>query len=52
MAYLVEFQFILESVPHTECLLYGSENGTQNTTNSTLTNTFVLTEFGSIMKKL
>jgi hypothetical protein len=35
-----------------EYLLYGSENCTQNTTDYTLTNTFGLTEFGSVMKKL
>jgi hypothetical protein len=35
-----------------EYLLYGSENGTHNTTDCTLTNTFGLTEFGSVMKKL
>jgi hypothetical protein len=33
-------------------LLYGSENGTQNTKDCTLTNTFGLTKFGSVMKKL
>jgi hypothetical protein len=57
MAYLVEFWLILESelverAPHMEYLLYGSENCTQNTTDCTLTNTFGLTEFGSVMKKL
>jgi hypothetical protein len=56
MAYLVEFWLILESelverAPH-KYLLYGSENCTQNTTDCTLTNTFGLTEFGSVMKKL
>jgi hypothetical protein len=56
MAYLVEFWLILESelverAPH-EYLLYGSENFTQNTKECTLTNTFGLTEFGSVMKKL
>jgi hypothetical protein len=35
-----------------EYLLYISENGTKNTTNFTITNTFGLTEFGSVMKKL
>jgi hypothetical protein len=35
-----------------EYLLYGYENGTQNTTDCTLTNTFGLTKFGSVMKKL
>jgi hypothetical protein len=56
MAYLVEFWLILESelvehAPH-KYLLYGSENCTQNTTDCTLTNTFGLTEFGSVMKNL
>ena len=32
-----------------EYLLYGSENGTHNTTNHTLTNTFGLTKFGYVM---
>jgi hypothetical protein len=35
-----------------EYLFYESENGTHNTTNYTLTNTFVLIEFRSVMKKL
>jgi hypothetical protein len=35
-----------------EYLLYGYENGTKNTKDCTLTNTFCLTEFGSVMKKL
>jgi hypothetical protein len=35
-----------------EYLLNGSENVTNNTTGCTLTNTFGLTEFGSVMKKL
>jgi hypothetical protein len=35
-----------------EYLLYRSENGTQHTKDGTLTNTFVLTEFESVMKKL
>jgi hypothetical protein len=35
-----------------EYLLYGYENGTQNTTDCTLTNTFGLTKFGSVMKNL
>jgi hypothetical protein len=35
-----------------EYLLYGYENGTKNTIDCTLTNTFGLTEFGSVMKKL
>jgi hypothetical protein len=52
MAYLVEFWLILESVPHTEYLLYGYENCTQNTTDYTLTNRFGLTEFGFVTKKL
>jgi hypothetical protein len=57
MAYLVEFWLILESelverAPHMEYLLYGSENGTKNTKDCTLTNTFGLTEFGSVMNKL
>jgi hypothetical protein len=56
MAYLVEFWLILESelvehAPH-KYLLYGYENCTQNTTYCTLTNTFGLTEFGFVMKKL
>jgi hypothetical protein len=57
MAYLVEFWLILERElvehsPHTKYLLYGYENGTQNTTDCTLTNTFCLTKFGYVMKKL
>jgi hypothetical protein len=56
MAYLVEFWLILESelVEHSPhgIFLYGSENGTKHTTDCTLTNTFGLTEFGSVMKKL
>jgi hypothetical protein len=56
MAYLVEFWLILERelVEHApqKYLLYGSENCTHNTTDCTLTNTFFLTEFGSVMKKL
>jgi hypothetical protein len=56
MAYLVEFWLILERelvehAPH-GIFLYGSENGTKHTTDCTLTNTFGLTEFGSVMKKL
>jgi hypothetical protein len=35
-----------------EYLLYGSENGTKNTIEYTLENTFGLVEFGSVMKKL
>jgi hypothetical protein len=56
MTYLVEFWLILESdlVEHapTKCLLNGSKNVTKHTKECTLTNTFGLTEFGSIMKKL
>jgi hypothetical protein len=56
MADLVEFWLILESelVEHAtqKYLLYGSENGTKHTTYCTLTNSFGLTEFGSVMKKL
>jgi hypothetical protein len=55
MAYLVEFWLILESdlverAPH-EYLLNRYENVTK-ILNYTLTNTFFLTEFGSVMKKL
>jgi hypothetical protein len=32
--------------------LYGFENGTKNTKDYTLTNTFGLTKFGSVMKKV
>jgi hypothetical protein len=35
-----------------EYLLNGYENFTQHTKDFTLTNTFGLTEFGSVMKKL
>jgi hypothetical protein len=35
-----------------EYFLIGSENVKKNTIDGTLTNTFGLTEFGSIMKKL
>jgi hypothetical protein len=35
-----------------EYLLYGSRNGTKNTIDCTLTNTFGLTEFGYVMKNL
>jgi hypothetical protein len=35
-----------------EYFLYGSENSTQNTIDCTLTNTFGLTEFGSVMNNL
>jgi hypothetical protein len=56
MAYLAEFWLILESDlverAHTKCLLNGSKNITQNTKYCTLTNTFSLTKFGSIMNKL
>ena len=54
MTYTVEFWIILESelVPHMEYLLYVYENGTKNTTYCNITNTFDLTEFGSVMKKL
>jgi hypothetical protein len=56
MAYLAEFWLILESdlverAPH-KYLLNGYENVTKNTKDCTLTNTFGLTEFGSVMKKL
>jgi hypothetical protein len=33
-------------------LLYGFENGIKNTKDCTLTNTFGITEFGFVMKKL
>jgi hypothetical protein len=53
MAYLVEFWIILESElverARTEYLLYGSENCTQNTKDCTLTNTFGLMKFVSVM---
>jgi hypothetical protein len=52
MAYLVELWLILESVPRTKHFLYEYENCTHNTTDCTLTNMFVLTEFGSVVKKL
>jgi hypothetical protein len=35
-----------------EYLLYGSENCTKNIIDCTITNTFGLTKFGSVMKKL
>jgi hypothetical protein len=35
-----------------EYFLYGSKNYTHNTKDCNLTNTFGLTEFGSVMKKL
>jgi hypothetical protein len=49
MSYLVEFWLILE---REIILLYGSENCTQNTIECNLTNTFGLTKFGFVMKKL
>ena len=56
MVYLIELWLIIESelVEHapTEYFLYGYKNFTQNTKHYTLTNTFDLTEFGSVMKKL
>jgi hypothetical protein len=56
MTYLVEFWLILESKlverARTKYLLYESENFTKNTKDCTLTNTFGLTEFGSIMNNL
>ena len=56
MTHLTEFWLILESdfVEHApmEYLLCGSENFAQNTTDYTLTKTFGLIEFGSVMKKL
>jgi hypothetical protein len=57
MAYLAEFWLILESdlverAPHMEYLLNRYETITQHTKDCTLTNTFGLTEFGSVMKKL
>jgi hypothetical protein len=56
MADLVEFWLILERelVEHAMrgIFLYGSENGTKHTTDCTITNSFGLTEFGSVMKKL
>jgi hypothetical protein len=56
MAYLVEFWLILESDlverdPH-GIFLNRYENFTQHTKDCTITNTFGLTEFGSVMKKL
>jgi hypothetical protein len=35
-----------------EYFLYGYENGTKHTTDYTLTNTFGITKFGYVMKKL
>jgi hypothetical protein len=35
-----------------KCLLNGYENVTHNTIDCNLTNTFSLTKFGSVMKKL
>jgi hypothetical protein len=56
MTYLNEFWIILESdlVEHAlhKYLLNLSENITQHTTYCTITNTFCLTTFRSIMKKL
>jgi hypothetical protein len=56
MEYLIEFWLILESelvgMPYTKYLLYGYENGTPNTKDYTLTNTFFLIEFVFVMKKL
>ena len=56
MAYLVEFWLILESklVENSPqaYFLYGYINCTKNTTFFTLTNTFGLTKFGSVMKNL
>jgi hypothetical protein len=56
MTYLAEFWLILESDlverARTEYLLNGSENVTHNTKDCTLTNTFGLTKFGYVMKKL
>ena len=54
MTYLVEFCLILESELVERALhkIFGSENCIQNTTYCTLTNTFGLTKFGSVMKKL
>ena len=56
MAYLVEFVLFqrenLQSMPCTKYLFYEYENGTHNTTDCTLTNTFGITEFGSVMKNL
>jgi hypothetical protein len=56
MVYLVEFRLILESdfverAPH-KYLLNQSKNVTQHTKYCTITNTFGLTEFLSVMKKL
>ena len=42
----------LQRVPHTKYFLNRYENVTNNTKDCTLTNTFGLTKFGSIMKKL
>jgi hypothetical protein len=56
MVYLVEFWFILESdlVERAPQKIFDEliKFFTQNTTDCTLTNTFFLTEFGSVMKKL
>ena len=42
----------LQSMPRTEYLLYGSENGTQYMKDCTLTNTFGITKFESVTKNL
>ena len=42
----------LQRVPRMEYFFYGYESGQKNTKYGTLTNTFGLTEFGSVMKKL
>ena len=56
MAYLAKFWIILESDlvehAHMEYLLNRYEIVTQHTKYCTLTNTFGLTEFGSVMNKL
>ena len=56
MTYLVEFWIILESDlverVHTEYLLNQYENVTHNTKSYNITNTFGLTLFGYVMKKL
>jgi hypothetical protein len=49
MLYLVEFWLILE---REIILLYGTENCTQNTIECNLTNTFGVTKFGFVIKKL
>jgi hypothetical protein len=56
MTYLVEFWIILESDlierAHTEYLLNQSETITKHTKYCTITNTFGITEFGSVLNKL